>query len=518
MKKRWAAFLLCAGMIINSSICMAGEMEEKSDSVQTETETKNQASAEKTRVIITQDGEVDDMNSLIHLLLYANDLDIAGIVQTSSSLHYSGDEETEALRWPGTDWMYEFLDAYAKVYENLAKHDEAYPSPEALKAVTVVGNVKNVDEMAESTEGSRLIRDCIMDDDERTLYIAVGGGANTLGAALKSIEEEYAGSDEWDAVYKKVCDKVVINTWGFQDSVYKEYISVSWEDIKVVDISGASLSYGYSYAKTDMTVAARKKMEGSWMYENLVNGHGPLLDKYVTWGDGTYLEGEAEQDQFGSNEELVGSTNWWGGKLGLMYNRYDFLSEGDSLDWMYLLPTGLRSLEDESYGGWGGRFVQKQYSENENVQMYVQPENENSLLPWIEAIQDDFAARADWCVTDKYEDANHTPAVTVKEGLDLSAAPGEVLTLHGEAEDPDGDEVQITWWQYADADTYEEEKDDKGQREALEVEVSDSVPGEAYILIPEDAKSGDTIHLIAEAKDSGEHNLRSYQRVIITVK
>jgi len=36
-------------------------------------------------------------------------------------------------------------------------------------------------------------------------------------------------------------------------------------------------------------------------------------------------------------------------------------------------------------------------------------------------------------------------------------------------------------------------------------------------VIPEDAKNGDTIHMIAKATDDGEHNLMYYQRVVITV-
>lgn len=42
------------------------------------------------RTIITQDAEVDDQNSLRHILLYANDIEIQGIVQTSSIFHWKG--------------------------------------------------------------------------------------------------------------------------------------------------------------------------------------------------------------------------------------------------------------------------------------------------------------------------------------------------------------------------------------------------------------------------------------------
>ncbi len=52
-----------------------------------ESDTALPAFTGKPRLLITQDGEVDDMNSLIHTLLYANEFDLEGIVQTSSSLH-----------------------------------------------------------------------------------------------------------------------------------------------------------------------------------------------------------------------------------------------------------------------------------------------------------------------------------------------------------------------------------------------------------------------------------------------
>ena len=36
------------------------------------------------------DGEVDDMDSLVRLLLYTNEVDLAGIIQTSASLRWKG--------------------------------------------------------------------------------------------------------------------------------------------------------------------------------------------------------------------------------------------------------------------------------------------------------------------------------------------------------------------------------------------------------------------------------------------
>ena len=82
---------------------------------------------------------------------------------------------------------------------------------------------------------------------------------------------------------------------------------------------------------------------------------GSLLDKYVTWGDGTYLEGELPENQFGTDDNLM--ETWWGAKFMGTHDRYDFLSEGDSPTFFLLLDSGLRSLEDLTYGGFSGRYA-----------------------------------------------------------------------------------------------------------------------------------------------------------------
>ncbi|MGI6056739.1 MAG: nucleoside hydrolase-like domain-containing protein [Bilifractor sp.] len=44
----------------------------------------------KIRTIITQDAEIDDMNSLRHFLLCSNQVELQGIIQTSSIFHWKG--------------------------------------------------------------------------------------------------------------------------------------------------------------------------------------------------------------------------------------------------------------------------------------------------------------------------------------------------------------------------------------------------------------------------------------------
>ena len=46
--------------------------------------------AEKPRIIITCDPELDDNNSLIRFLLYSTDFDIRGLIYASSQFHWKG--------------------------------------------------------------------------------------------------------------------------------------------------------------------------------------------------------------------------------------------------------------------------------------------------------------------------------------------------------------------------------------------------------------------------------------------
>jgi hypothetical protein len=94
----------------------------------------------------------------------------------------------------------------------------------------------------------------------------------------------------------------------------------------------------------------------------------------------------------------------------------------------------------------------------------------------------------------------------VSPGPDLSAAPGERVSLRAAAEDPDGDHVTLRWWQYREAGTLPT---------ALALDGADTA--EVAFTVPDDATLGQTIHLVVEARDDAELPLVAYGRVIVTV-
>lgn len=492
----------------------------------------------KSRAIVMTDGEVDDMDSLVRLLLYTNEVDLAGIIQTSASLRWKGSEDAAndagryPYRWPGSEWKNEIVDAYEKVYENLRVHDSSYPTPNYLKSITMDGNVDYANDMNKSTDGSNLIKEAILDvafdRDTRSLSLQAWGGPVTAARALKEIEDEYKNTPQWDEIYNKICDKVVLNVCGFQDSTYDTYIGLSYPDMKAVNIGFGVFAYS---TNNQGTPGMQERLSGAWHEENIEFNHGALLDKYITMGDGTYLDGEGQGFQYGANEDLLNNPSVFGGAK----ERYHFISEGDSPTYFHLLDNGLRETEGENYGGWAGRYVKqnatlngitlsKRYSSSRD---YVTTERsnpnlaigqiENAQIKWTEQIQNDFAGRADWCIADTYEKANHRPDLSIAEGLDITASPGERVTLNAVTSDPDGDRVSVNWWHY-----FEAGKEIAGSATNTPLVINGRESNakntkKAVFTIPKDAKKGDTFHIIATAEDNGVHNMAYNQRIIVTV-
>jgi hypothetical protein len=480
-------------------------------------ESKN-PSPQKVRTIVTTDGEVDDMDSFIRMLLYTNEFKVEGLIYTSSMWHYKGDGKGTLftsempmtakmygaitdLRWVGTTWMQEMIDKYAKVYPNLLLHDKSYPTPEYLKSIIRVGNIDFEGEMAKDTEGSDFIKKILLDNNDHPVYVQMWGGTNTLARALKSIEEQYKGKPEWQSVYKKVSAKTILYIILDQDAAYKKYVEKSWPDVKVIYNSRQFWCLAYGGVRT-FPENLKPFLSGDWFSKNIINGHGPLLETYYLWGDGRQIAGDKEHNQ-GSEDVMK--------KAGM--HQYDFLSEGDSPSYFHLFNFGLDQPENPLYGGPGGRFVQsgevksrwEDGKESADFNPYTQkPDATYSQVRWFGVLQNDFAARADWCVK-KYNEANHAPEVAVDKNR-ITAKIGEKISLKGSATDPDGNKLTYKWWQYTEAGTYPKV-----------VDIQNGGNSEASVVIPVDAKSGQTLHFILEVTDNGTPQLTRFQRIVIQI-
>ncbi|WP_308992167.1 nucleoside hydrolase-like domain-containing protein [Mariniflexile litorale] len=469
--------------------------------VQTEVNSQNQ----KTRVIVTSDGEIDDECSMVRFLLYANEWDVEGIITSSSQYHWQGH------KWAGDDWINPYLDAYENVYPNLIKHSQDYPTPEYLKSINFLGNVEAQGEMNAITPGSEHIAKVLLDEsDNRHIWIQAWGGTNTIARALKTIEEEHPDKMEY------VANKLRFFFIWEQDDTYQKYIRPHWGKYNIQTII-CDQFWAVAY-QWDKIIPEDKisYFRNDWMKSNILENHGSLCSLYEAY------KGDGDNEGFRAENHK---------KKG------DFRSEGDSPAFIYAIPTGLRSLESPNYGGWGGRYVNvrentwldpvpeanytypegrwfTQTAWGRNYMRNIYPENQdlmnayfNPITRWVDALQNDFAARADWCVK-SYEEANHPPIVKLKNAIDIYAKPGDKIKLDGKGTiDPDGDKLKYAWWQHNEAGTY-----------IHSISIINSTEQKASFTVPKNAEKGQTIHIIYEVKDSGTPQLTRYQRIIITIK
>jgi hypothetical protein len=411
-------------------------------------------------------------------------------------------ERTE-LRWAGTDWMQSLIDKYGLVHANLLLHDKLYPSPDYLKSIVKVGNIEFEGEMGKDTEGSNSIKKILLDNKQGPVYVQLWGGTNTLARALKSIEDEYKDTGEWQRIYKKVSEKTIIYTVLDQDSTYAKYVSQQWRDIKVIYNSAQFWSFAYMWTRV-VPENLKAYLGGPWFADNIKFKHGPLLENYYLWGDGLKIAGDPEHTQ-GNPQEAQKQKR----------TQYDFISEGDSPAYFFLLNYGLRNMEDPSFGGLGGRFIKSANHSNRwedgiNVADFDpftgKSDTSYPQVRWIEALQNDFAARADWCVK-SFKEGNHPPVAKTNRSMNLEAKPGDKVRLSADAADPDGNALTYSWWQYKEAGTL-------GENVTIEGADSKNIS----VVLPTSAERGKTIHLILEVRDDGSPRLARYQRFIITAR
>lgn len=497
------------------------------------------------RVIVTTDPELDDLNSMLRLLLHANELDLIGLVYSASGPHHRGAPArgVPPHRWPAPgDILHidQAINAYEQCEAALRVHDSRYPTARFLRSITALGNVDEAGDMREPTPGSRLITDVLLatasaqdgEDASRPLLISAWGGLNTIARALLDTDAALSSlrPQEAETGRRRILERTVLTAFGEQDATYRTYIARVWPGLELRQV--ATLLWGYA-ARLTVLPEDRETLEPAWMRER-VSTVGPMGAAYRVWGDGRQMAaGFDDEDYFGLRDLSEDELRDRGYRVFSSVEAPGaWISEGDSSNLALLIDNGLRSWEDPTFGGWAGRQTldpgeaasfssgmlltgppapgslptARVVDRVPGAPADAEPPCEYAVSRWWRAIQDELAGRLAWTVAERFEDANHPPVLAVDGPLAREGRPGEELALRVAATDPDGDEVVVRWWCYAEAGTCAEP-----------VGLVDDGAGGVRLRVPEGARPGETIHLIVEGRDIAERPFTRYQRVIITV-
>lgn len=130
------------------------------------------------RILVSTDiggTDYDDFQSLVHLLVYADQVEIEGLI--ASPWGEARNRKDNILK---------IIGSYAKDFVHLRTYSADYPPPEALRAVTKQGGSDSADRRGwgRPNEGSDWIVRCAQRDDPRPLWVLVWGGIDDLAQAV----------------------------------------------------------------------------------------------------------------------------------------------------------------------------------------------------------------------------------------------------------------------------------------------------------------------------------------------
>jgi hypothetical protein len=419
----------------------------------------------KLRLIIETDagGDPDDEQSLVRFLLYTNEWDVEGII---ANRPHTSRPENKNPENTGLGVVRRLVKAYGECYPNLALHDARYPEPDVLLARTVAG-------YDDTDDAVKLIISAVDRPDPRAIWYAdwgsnQGSAVNNLKRALDRILKE-RGPKGYAAFKKKL--RVICHANPFGDHT----TSLDPSFPLLLDTYRPALDGKRWYHRFSALTATAGGFD---LKRDVLSNHGPLGTLYPT--NTTHLQ-----------------------------------KEGDTMTFLYLVPTGLSNPEQPTWGSWAGRYGRNPefgdkpcYWANRADTWQGTKNRDNTVKRWAADLQNDFRARLDWCVK-PVKDANHPPKIVVNgvvglEVMHLMPAVGTELKLDATSStDPDGDRLNFNWFVYQEAGNY-----------ADTVRIDGISSQTATVHIPADA-AGMEIHIILAVTDTGRPPLTRYRRVVI---
>lgn len=419
------------------------------------------------RLIVETDagGDPDDEQSLVRFLLYCNEWDVEGIIANRPRAR---DGENLNPERTGLGIVRRLVRAYGACYASLVQHDARYPTSEALLERTVPG-------YDDTEEGVQLVISAVDAEDPRPVWFLNWGTDN--GAATSCL--------------KRALDRVLAERGPEGYAAFKSRLRLSSDDQFAEHTAGIDPPFAL------WVDTFRPPMDGLRWYHRFsaitATAGGFDVQRHVLTGHGP---------------------------LGALYptNTTHPQKEGDSMTFLYLVPTGMNDPEQPTWGSWAGRYgLRAEYAPrpyfwaNQADLWQGSTHRDHALHRWAEDLQNDFRARLEWCVKPPQQ-ANHPPVPAVQGDrtmriLDVRAAPGTELALDATgSSDPDGDLLDYQWFVYQEAGTY--------QGEAT---LRNAATPRAVLQLPHDA-AGQTIHVVLILRDRGTPPLARYRRVVVRVQ
>jgi hypothetical protein len=404
-------------------------------------------------------GDPDDEQSLVRFLLYTNEWDVEGII---ANRPLARDGENLNPERTGLGIVQRLVRAYGECYPKLVQHDPRYPEPSDLLKRTVPG-------YEDTDDAVNRIIDVVDRDDPRPIWYSDWGSDRgstvNMTRALDRVLKERGPEG-----YKKFKDRLRLVSYDqFGDHTTKLAPPFKlWVNTFQPPLEGKRWYHRYS--------ALTATAGGFDLQRDVRTGHGPLGAMYPT-------------------------------------NTTHTQKEGDTMTFLYLVPTGMNDPDQPTWGSWGGRYGLNQdflglpyYFANQTDSWNGSTHRDNTLSRWAAHLQNDFKVRMDWCVQE-FAGANHAPVLRVIGALERTVAPGDEVTLDAaESTDPDRHQLTFEWAFYPEPGSY---------RGTLP-ELRNATGPRARFVAPRVDESR-TIHVILTVTDSGSPPLTRYRRIIVTV-
>ncbi|MEN8906492.1 MAG: nucleoside hydrolase-like domain-containing protein [Clostridiales bacterium] len=250
----------------------------------------------KPRVIVSTDiggTDFDDYQSLVHLLVYADVLDIEGII---SSPHGNG----------RLSHILNIIDKYEGDYPNLKTYSKEYPTADELRSISVQGETELAPYAGfrQETDGSKLIIKAARNKDPRPLHVLVWGSIEDVAQALhdapdieKKIFVYYIGGPN-----KK---------WG--PDAY-QYIEENHRNLSIIEANSTYRGWftgGNQTGDYDNSTFISKNIKGKGMLGDYFNSVGDTIKMGDTPSLARLLNGEPKSPADPS----------WGGKFVKAWER-----------------------------------------------------------------------------------------------------------------------------------------------------------------------------------------------------